>query len=110
MFLQSIDPKLPLKPVQGRHALRSLLELNEFSFVPLRICGKVVILQAENQSYVFPSSRVIAGYDWFFVLCLYLVHAILYMFPLTGLSVFHQVGRAGPADMGEGRPLCAVGP
>ncbi len=51
--------------------------------IPLRVCGKVVILQAENQSYVFPSSRVIAGYDWFFVLCLYLVHAVLYMFPVA---------------------------
>ena len=51
--------------------------------ITLRVCGKVVILQSKNQSYVFPSSRVIAGYDWFFVLCLYLIHAVLYMFPVA---------------------------
>ena len=26
----------------------------DFFFIPLRVHGKVVILQAENQSYVFP--------------------------------------------------------
>ena len=29
------------------------------------------------------SVRVIAGYDWFFVLYLYLVHTILNMFPVA---------------------------
>ena len=55
----------------------------ELSAIPLRVCGKVVFLQAENQSYVFPSNRVIAGYDWFIVLCLYLVNAVLYMFSIA---------------------------
>ena len=60
----------------------------------LRVCGKVVILQAKNQSYVFPLGRVIAGYDWFFVLCLYLVHAVLYMLPVafnSNCQFYHKV-------------------
>ena len=34
------------------------------------------------------SVRVIVGYDWFFVLYLYLVHTILNMFPVAFLAYY----------------------
>jgi hypothetical protein len=38
------------------------------------------------------SVRVIAGYDWFFVLYLYLIHTILNMFPVAFLA-YYQFGK-----------------
>ena len=105
-----------------------------FCSIPLRVHGKVVVLQCRsereclsgkrrqrvqscrltrkmNQSYVFPSSRVIAGYDWFFLFCVSILFTqYCTCFLLRVCISFTGLGARAMADMGEGRLLCAAGP